>query len=300
LAAINGAPITRAMVDGRSGAARGGRDADAAWYLRREYVLTFAAEPPATNVILRGRWWEATGATRPLISVEESAARNLGVDIGDRLTFDVQGVAIEGEVTSVRKVDWQSLTTNFFVIFSPGALDGAPATWGATLRRPAAAEARLQSAVVAAFPNVTAIPVRDVLERVAGILDQLARALRVMALFSIGAGLVVMGNALADTRRARLTEAMIWRTLGATRGVVARIFAVEYMCLGAVAGLGGSALALLLSWVVLRFVLEVPWSFGASAVVLGVGLTTVMALAVGFLGTFRLLGEKPLSVLRGE
>jgi putative ABC transport system permease protein len=133
---------------------------------------------------------------------------------------------------------------------------------------------------------------------VASVLDQMSLAIRAMALFSIGAGLVVMISALTATRYARLRESVIWRTLGATRLVIARIFAVEYACLGAAAGLGGSALAVVLSWIVLRFVLDVPWTFEPEAVLLGVSLTIVMALAVGFLGTFRLLGQKPLPVLR--
>jgi putative ABC transport system permease protein len=296
LTAINGQPVTREMVRRH----RGGPDGDAAWYLRREYVLTYAAELPATNTLVTGRWWGAGDGSRPLVSVEEAAAKNLGLKLGDRLTFDVQGVPVEAEVTSVRKVDWQTLSTNFFMILSPGALDGAPGTWVATVRVPPAAEARLQGAVVAAFPNVTAIPVRDVLDRVGTMLDQMALAIRVMALFSIGTGLVVMVSALAATRYARLRESVIWRTLGATRGVVARIFAVEYACLGAAAGVGGSLLALALSWIVLHFVLEVPWSFALPPLVLGVSLTIALALTVGLLATFRLLGQKPLAVLRQE
>jgi putative ABC transport system permease protein len=296
LVALNGQPVTRAMVDGR----RGGPDSEGARYLRREYVLTYAADLPAANVLVKGHWWRPSDWTRPLVSVEEAAAKQLGIDVGDRLTFDVQGVPVETDVTSIRKVDWQALSTNFFMILSPGALDGAPGTYVATSRVPAVSESRLQNAVVKAFPNVTAIPVRDVLERVAKVLDQMAVAIRVMAFFSIGAGLVVMISALAATRYARLHESVIWRTLGATRGVVARIFAVEYACLGVAAGLGGSALATALSWVVLRYILEVPWTFEPEALVLGVSLTVVVALAVGFLVTFRLLGEKPLPVLRQE
>ena len=301
LAAINGKDVTAAMTRShRRPVDREAPDGDPAWYLRREYVLTFAEEMPATNTLVKGRWWSAPEWTRPLVSIEESAARNLGVDVGDRIAFDIQGVRVDGEVTSIRRVDWQSLTTNFFVIFSPGALEGAPATWVATVRVPASAETAVQNAVVAAFPNVTALAVRDVMERVAGVLDRIALAIRVMALFSIAAGLVVMAGALTATRYARLRESVIWRTLGATRGVVARIFAVEYACLGATAGLGGTALALLLSWIVLRYVLEVPWTFEPTAVALGVALTIAMSVAVGYLGTFRLLGEKPLPVLRRE
>jgi putative ABC transport system permease protein len=197
-------------------------------------------------------------------------------------------------------VDWQSLTTNFFVIFSPGALDGAPMTYVATVRAPAAAGTSLQAAVVAAFPNVTAIPVRDVLERIGVVLANIAVAIRVIALFTVGTGLVVMAGALTATRYQRLYESVVLRTLGATRGAVARGFAVEYGCLGAAAGLGGTALAAVLAWIVLRFVLDTPWRFEPLAMALGVVLTVVLSVTIGFLATFRLLGEKPLPVLRGE
>jgi len=296
IAAINGAPVTRALIDRRKAEAP-----DKLWYLTREYVLTFAAEPPPATAITRGRWWTAEDAARrPRVSMEEEAARYLGVDVGGTLTFDVQGVPVEAEVMSLRKVDWQSLSMNFFAILSPGALDGAPATWVATARVPAAAETGLQDKVVAAFPNVTAIPVRAVLERVGAVLDQIAFAVRFMALFSIAAGLVVMAGALAATRYQRLYESVILKTLGATRGAVARAFAVEYACLGAAAGVGGSLLAAALAWVVLRFVLDVPWALEPGPLVAGVLATTAASLAVGFLATFRLLGRKPLAVLRQD
>jgi putative ABC transport system permease protein len=201
---------------------------------------------------------------------------------------------------SLRKVDWQSLTANFFMVLSPGALDGAPATYMATARVPAGAETSLQDRVVATFPNVTAIPVRSVLERVAQVLDQIAFAVRFMALFSIAAGLVVMAGALAATRYQRLYESVIFKTLGATRWAIARAFAVEYACLGATAGVGGTALAAVLAWIVLRFILDTPWTLEAETLVLGVLATTGVALAVGLLATIRLLGRKPLSVLRQE
>lgn len=296
LAAIDGERLTRAVVDRRQG-----RGEEGAWYFTREYVLTWAEAPPVGNVLTRGRWWTAAEASAGVrASLEEVAARHLGVDVGSRVTFDVQGVAVEAEVTSLRRVDWQSLTTNFFVVLSPGALDGAPATWVATARVPAAAEPALQNAVVAAFPNVTAIPVRDVLERVAAVLGEIAVAVRLVALFTLGTGLVVMAGALAATRSQRLYESVVLRTLGATRGVVARAFAVEYGLLGAAAGAGGGLLATILAWVIARWVLEAPWTFDAAPVVVGVAATVVLALAVGFLATFRLLGQKPLPVLRRE
>jgi putative ABC transport system permease protein len=296
LAAVGAEPVTRAGLERRRQAGH-----EALWYFTRDYVLTAAADLPAGNVVTHGRWWRAgEKGARLRASVEEMAARHLGVAIGDTLTFDVQGVSLEAEVVSIRRVDWQTLSANFFVILSPGALDGAPTTFVATARVPAAAEAQLQDSVVAALPNVTAVPLRDVLERVGAVLDQIALAIRVIAVFSVAAGLVVMVGALAASRWERLRESVILRTLGATRGAVARIFAVEYACLGAAAGLGGSALASLLAWVVLRFVLDAPWALELPALLTGMAAATLLALAVGFLATFRLLGQKPLPVLRRE
>jgi len=296
LATVNGERVGRPMLESRRAAGH-----DALWYFTREYVLTSMTEPPATNAILRGRWWTpAEAAERPRVSVEEAAAKALGVDVGASLGFDVQGVRVDALVTSIRKVDWQSFSTNFFVVFSPGALDGAPTTFVATARVPAAAETRVQDAVVSAFPNVTVVPVRDILQRAAGILAQISFAIRAIALFSIAAGLTVMAGTLVASRWQRLAESAVLRTLGASRTTVARVFAVEYACLGAAAGVGGTILAAVLAWIVQRFVLDVPIALAPHVLVLGVALATTIALAVGFLATYRLLGQAPMAVLRNE
>jgi putative ABC transport system permease protein len=297
LAAVGPEPITRAYVDERR-ASRGGEQP---FFLIREYVLTSAAALPPGNTVTAGRWWtEGSAPGRPEVSLEDEMAKSLRVGIGDTVAFDVQGVRLDAAVTSVRHVEWQTLTTNFFAILSPGTLDGAPTTWVGTARVPAAAEVALQDAVVARFPNVTAVPVRDVLERVNGLLGQMASAIRAIAAFSIAAGVVVMVAALTATRAQRLYESVVLRTLGATRGVVARAFAVEYACLGATAGVGGTVLAAVLSWLVLHFLLEAPWQLTPVTLVAGVVLATVLSVAVGFLTTWRLLGQKPLPVLRRE
>jgi putative ABC transport system permease protein len=290
LAAINSEPIVRERWAGR----------EDAWRVTREYVLTFADAAPAGTVLTRGRWWAAGDRGRAWISVETEAAHALGVDLGGTLTFDVQGVPVSAEVLSLRKVDWQTLGANFFVIFSPGPLDGAPVAYLGTARVPPGADGAVQERVAAAFPNVTAIPVRDVLERIMGVLDRIALAIRLVALFVLGAGFTVMAEALAQSRAQRLYESVLLRTLGATRGRVARAFAVEYGCLGLVAGLGGAVTGALTAWVVLRFVLDVPPALEAAPVAVALLASVALAVGVGFLGTFRLLGRKPLPVLRGE
>ena len=296
LAAIDGTPVTRELIERRKR-----ESPEKNWYLTREYMLTWSAAPPPANAITHGRWWTADEASaRPRVSVDDEAAKYFGIGVGATLTFDVQGVPIEAQVMNLRKIDWQSLSANFFMVLSPGALDGAPAVYLATARVPADVETRLQDRVVATFPNVTAIPLRSVLERVSEVLAQISFAVRFMAAFSIAAGLVVMAGALAATRYQRLYESVILKTLGATRWAIARAFAVEYACLGAVAGLGGTALAAVLAWVVLRFVLDTPWALEPETLILGVALSTLVSLVIGLLATVRLLGRKPLSVLRQE
>ncbi len=291
LATINGAPVAHDPQQKR----------EEVWYLSREYVLTWAAEPPSHNTIVAGHWWSEDEARRgPLISVEEEIAKNLGVTVGGSLGFDIQGVTVEARVVNLRRVDWQSFNTNFFVIFSQGALDGAPSTYLATARVGPADEGAVQSAVTAAFPNVTAIPVREVLERIAAVLDQIALAVRLLAGVSIMTGLIVTAGALGVSRHQRLYQSVILKALGATRGLVARVFAVEYALLGVAAGLCGSLLAAALAWGVGRWALDIRWAGSPLTIASGVAGATLLALCVGFLGTFRLLGRKPLGVLRGE
>ncbi len=272
------------------------------WYLTREYVLTFLQDLPKDNKVIKGDWWKPGQLfPKPLVSIEEDAAKNLGVDLGSTIEFEIQGALVAAEVSSIRKVEWGNFSTNFYMIFSPGSLDGAPFTYVATVRVPPDQEIPVQQAVVAAFPNVTAINIGDVLDSFARILDRLALAIRAIAVFCILAGAIVLAAALAATRYRRLYESVVLKALGATRGLVARAFAVEYALLGAAAGLIGTTLASLLSWAVLRFILEdVEWTLQPGVLATGFLLTVLLSLVVGFLSTFRILGQRPLAVLRHE
>ncbi len=272
-----------------------------AWYFQREYVVTVQSSLPKGNQIVAGSWWGAGAASStPLVSVEQEAAGHLGVTVGSTLTFDLQGRLVTATVASLREVDWGSLTTNFFVIFSPGALDETAMTAIATVRVPPSEDLAMQRAVVAAFPNVTAINIRHVLDAIGAVLTRLGQVVRLMAFFTVGTGLLVLAGAIATSRYRRLREAVILKTLGATRGVIIRIFAVEYGCLGATAGVIGSALASLLAFVLLHFFLELPWSAELVRLSAGVFGATLLTILTGFLATYRILGQKPLAVLRQE
>ena len=271
------------------------------WYATREYVLTFLDQVPKDNTIVKGEWWKQGEAfAKPQLSVEEEAAKHLGLDVGSTVDLDIQGAIVSAEVRSIRKVEWGSFSTNFYMILSPGSLDGAPVTYVATLRVPSEEEVPIQQAVVASFPNVSAIHVGDVLQNFARVLDRLSLAIRAVASFCVLAGGLVMAAALAATRYRRLYESVILKALGATRGLVARSFAAEYALLGGVAGLIGILLGSLLTWAVLTYFFELAWSLQPSVLLIDISLTVLLTLAVGFLSTYRLLGQRPLAVLRHE
>jgi putative ABC transport system permease protein len=271
------------------------------WYLSREYVLTFLDQLPKGNEIVRGAWWQpGQRVDTPQVSVEEEAAQSLGVEVGSHIDLDIQGATIRAEVSSIRKVDWGNFSTNFYMILSPGSLDGAPVTYVATIHVDSDQEVPLQQAVVAAFPNVSAIHVGDVLRNFANVLDRLALAIRSVALFCVVTGALVMAAALAATRYRRLYESVILKAVGATRGLIARTFAAEYALLGCIGGIMAVGLSSALSWLVLTHVFDLAWSLHPVVLFSGVACTVLLTLLVGLLSTFRILGQRPLAILRHE
>jgi len=289
--ALNGQPVRRESYE----------DREHGWYFTREYVLTFLNELPKGNAITKGQWWEGGGSSGlPRVSVEEEAARRLGLDLGSTVEFDIQGAKVSGRIASIRKVEWGNMSTNFYFIFEPGALEGAPMTYVATTRVAPQEEVSLQRATVAAFPNVSAINIRAVLDSVAQVVDRISLVIRFMAALSILAGAVVLAGALAATRFRRIYEAMIFKAVGGTRRILAATFAVEYALLGAAAGVIGAGLATGLAWGVGHWILDVKWLFQPVALVWGIGATIAGTVLVGFLSTYRILGQKPLPVLRRE
>jgi putative ABC transport system permease protein len=161
-------------------------------------------------------------------------------------------------------------------------------------------EVALQRAVVSAFPNVSAINIRDILDSVARVVDRIGLVIRFMAALAIVAGLIVLAGSLAAGRYQRIYDAMILKSVGARRRTLAGMFLAEYTVLGVAAGLVGAALATALSWGVMYWILDVTWLFQPSAVGFGVAATVVLTVSVGVLSTFRILGMKPLAVLRQE
>ena len=269
----------------------------------REFAITWLNEMPPGNEVVAGRWWTADeAANQPLVSVSSDLSQRLAIEVGDEVVFDIQGVRVPTQVQSKREVDWGQLQTNFVFILTAKALTGAPASWAATARSRPGVEGRraLQSAVIAAMPNVTAIDAAEVIERVQGMVDRIAGVIRFMAGASILAGLVILGGSIAATRFRRVREAAILKSLGATRGVLLRSLAIEYLTLGVLAGVVGTGVGAALSWAVLTLVLNIPWH-APVAVLVGLPLATAaLTVIVGLGALLGVIAEKPLAVLRGE
>ncbi len=291
LHAINGEVVSGMDLEGRKDA----------WYFTREYVLTYQKDLPAHNIVKRGLWWDAESkGLEEMISVESEAGRHLGLDLGSEISFDIQGIQVSGKISSVREVDWGSMTTNFYFIFPPEVLAGAPETFVATVTADETDDRPIQNAVIDAFPNITIIPIREILETIARILGEIAHTVEFMAILGLSVGLVVVSGAIAATRGRRVHEMVLFKILGATRPDLMAMMAVEYAVFGLLAVVVGGGLSVIFSWVIVQKFLDIPWIFAWDVLLVGGIVTIVLTLVTGFLVTYRILGEKPLAALRAE
>ena len=281
------------------------------WYFTREYVVTTFQSLPKDNFLTQGQWWDNTAVQKatddasalkhvPLVSIEEDAAKHLGLSLTSTLTLNIQGVPFQAKVSSLRSVDWGSFSMNFFMIVEPGSLDDAPITYIATARVPKTVEIPLQQAIVATMPNITAIHVGDVLDNIAKIFRQLAMGIQALAILCLITGAVVMIAAISINRYRRVHELAILKALGGSRGLLLFSLSTEFGLIGGFAGLVGLGLGCLLSWAILYFFFDLSWAFNMSVLLTGLLMTITLTLVTGFLGTYRLLGFPPLSVLRQE
>lgn len=288
LASIAGTPLREVLGTRGKGRSR--------WQLTREQRLTWSDELPGGNELVEGELWQDDDS--PEVSVEVEFAKSLGVGVGDTLGFDVQGLPMEFKVTSLREVDWASFRINFFLLVEPGVMDDAPGWRLAAATVPADREVELQNRVVGAYPNVSVLRLRPLLERVAGTLGKIALSVRLLGGFAILTGIVILAGAVAASSLRRGSEAALLKSLGVTRRGVAGLFAVEFGLLGAVAGLLGGVGALLLAWVFLSVGLDMRgmpslWSVIGAAVG-----TAGLAVLAGLGASRRALASRPLETLR--
>jgi putative ABC transport system permease protein len=261
----------------------------------REFNLSYMPQMPGWNQLVGGRWWRP-GETGQL-SVEEGIARTLGIALGDELTYDVAGSRFTARVTNLRKVQWDSMKVNFFVIATPDLLRDFPASYLGSFYLPRD-KVRAGDALFGEFPNVLVIDAGAIISQIRGIMDQIAQAASAVFLFTVLTGFVVLYAALLAAHDERRHEAAILRTLGASGGYMRRLHLAEFAVLGGLSGFLAAGGAVVLGWALAEFILEIPYHFGAGVWITGLlcGIATV-ALA-GWLGTRRLSIQPPLAVLR--
>jgi putative ABC transport system permease protein len=273
------------------------------WALQHEYRATYRTHLIDTETLVAGAWQGVHDpATKTItISLEEGVAQALNVAIGDALEFDIQGVPVLTTIGSIRKVDWQQVKPNFFVVFPTGVLEGAPQTYLLVTRTPANdVSAAVQRAIVQQFPNVSAIDLTSVLHTLDTLLSRITFALRFMALFSIAAGLFVLVNAVFTSRYQRMKENVLLRTLGASRAQIHRILITEYLLLGGIAALSGVLLAVIASWALSRWLFETIFAPTVTPTLLALLLVAGLAALTGLLGNRSAVNRSPLEVLRSE
>jgi len=271
------------------------------WARRFRYARSVtSATAMAGNVeVLRGKWWNKPPAA-PEICIAEEAAKTLGVQPGSMTRWTISGRDLGARVACIHRIDEIHLASRVEFIFSTGALDGFPVIYYGALRVQPPAVPALQQALYDRYPTITVVNMADVLQTFQGVVDQIALVIRFISMFAILAGAIILASSVAGTRFRRMREVVILKTLGATRWRVSRIFSVEFLILGAVAGTMGALLANGFANLLLKRMLDSEISFPILPSLLAVVATALIANAAGWMASFRILGQKPLEILREE
>ncbi len=287
--------------------------------VERETNLSWLDHLPKGNELVQGEWWKSKGfriqdsgsriqdqgpkiedlglKSGGELSVEEGMAKTLDIHLGDTLTYDVAGNHFSAKVVNLRKVQWDSMQVNFFVIAAPGMLEDFPASFITSFHLPPD-KAQSTNMLIKRFPNLLMIDIEAMIEQVRHIMDQISQAMSAVFMFTLMSGVAVLYAALLSTQDERIHEAAILRTLGADSRYLRRLHLSEFAVLGLLSGLLSAAGAVLLGWVLARFVLEIPYRTGITIWLIGAlgGMSVVML--AGWLGTRRLTALPPLAILR--
>lgn len=274
---------------------------EGAWVLRGDRGITYDAKLPDNATLSEGEWWPQDYSGEPLVSFTADEAREIGLKIGDTITVNVLGRDITARIASFRKVEWESMAINFVMVFSPNTFAGAPHSWLATLTTPdasAADEARLLNAVTRSFPAVTTVRVKDALDVVNRIVGQLGTAIRAAASVALIASILVLSGALAAGNRARIHDAVVLKTLGATRRTLIAAFSLEYALIGLATAVFALFAGGVAGWYVVAKVMRLPYTFMPEVAVATIVAALVLTVGFGLAGTWRVLGQKAAPVLR--
>jgi putative ABC transport system permease protein len=275
---------------------------DAAWVLQSDRGITYGGQIPVGSRLVEGQWWNSDYDGPPLVSFEKKIADGLGLKLGDPIIVNVLGRNITTTIANMRTVDWQSLGINFVMVFSPNAFRGAPATHLATLTYPdgstPAQEAAIIRSVAEAFPMVTTVRVKEALESVGAIIANMLLAIRGASAITLLAAALVLGGALAAGHRYKVYDAVILKTLGATRLRLLSAYTIEYLLLGSATALFGVLSGSLAGWLIVTDIMHLKFVWLPLPALVAALAAVVVTVALGLVGTFAALGQKPAPVLR--
>jgi putative ABC transport system permease protein len=308
-ARAQGAQLERVpMLRGRIVAANGIKAEDLkpppniAWVLQSDRGITYTGQIPQGSRLVEGQWWGADYQGPPVISFEKKIAEGLKLKIGDPVTVNVLGRNITANIANMRTVDWQGLGINFVLVYSPNAFRGAPHTHIATLTYPGGStlqqETALLKAVADAFPQVTTVRVKDALDAVGGIVANLVLAIRGASIITLLAAALVLAGALAASHHHRVYDAVILKTLGATRARLLAAYSLEYCLLGLVTALFGVAAGSIAAWLVTTEVMNLAFVWLPQPALAAAVAALAITIVFGLIGTFSALSHKPAPVLR--
>jgi putative ABC transport system permease protein len=261
--------------------------------------VTWEFLQPSELIVREGKWW-AKGTPEPVVSVAQDTATALDLHPGAQIEWEIAGRTLTSKVVAVHEIDGMRAAAPSEFVFNPEALAGLPVVFNGGVRIQPSEAGALQRAIFEKFPTVTVVNVADVLQTVQQIIDQIALVIRFLSAFAILAGAIILAASVAGTRFRRIREVVILKTLGATRHRIARVFSIEFLTLGAVAGLMGGLLASAFSRILLTRLLDAKFQLDARAILVSIVLTALLANVAGWFASVRILRQKPLEILREE
>lgn len=262
----------------------------------REFNLSWTAAMQSDNKLVAGRWWTAAGHGKPYLSLEQDLAKTLDIKLGDKLTFDVAGNPLTLTVTSLRKVDWDSMRANFFAVTPPGVLDNFSASYISSFYLPVGADLALNQ-LVKQYPNLTVIDVAALMQQVRGIMQRMSTAIEYVFVFSLITGVAVLYAALVATRDERVAEATLMRVFGASRRQVSIAYFTEFACIGLIAALVAAIAANILGFYISVQVLDIPFQFNLRLVAIAMFIATGAIPIAAWLGLRGFLNIPPRQLL---
>jgi len=267
------------------------------WMANREQNLSFAATLSSSNEVIDGQWWPEDYSGPPLVSLEDEAAMEMGVSVGDRLLYIVAGRELEVTVSSIRTINWDSFQPNFFMVLSPGVLESMPATYISAMRLEKE-RASVLVTLVRTHPSISVIDIDAILEQIRGIVQKASLAVQAVFVFTLAAGIAVLFAAVQSTIDERRFESAMLRALGARKRIVFAGVMAEFAALGVAAGVLAAAGASVLAWLVATRLFELPYEFNALIWIAGVAAGVFVVCASGFIAARSAVNAPPVDVLR--